>query len=696
MNTWNQVPLFRLILPFLFGILLAYQLKVNIPVGKILFSIGLLALSAMVLLTFLKTDFKRIWVFGVLLNICLFLGGYERCMLLQEKYGFRSELLLKDQQAEFHVKISSAPIEKKNSVKLILDIIAVKHPEKWEHSLDRALVYLAKDNNSLSLQYGDELIIHTKLSEIKNPGNPSEFNYKAFLDLQGIHLQTYLKSSEWTSLGRNSGNRLVSSSIALRDVLLGQMAASGITDHEFSVGAALLLGYSDKLDPEIIASYSATGALHVLSVSGLHVAIVYIVFHWLLGFLDKFKYGHIVKAVLLIFILWFYAAITGLSPSVLRAATMFSFIVVARSFKWRTNIYNTLAASAFLLLLIDPLLLMQVGFQLSYIAVLGIVYLQPRIHALLSTGNCLGEQLWAVTSVSIAAQIATFPLGLYYFHQFPNYFLLSNLIVIPVSTMIIYLGISFLVFSKVSVLSAWLAAGFSWSVWFLNISVKKIEEIPGAVSDGISISSFETLIAYVIIFLVCGYFAGRRYFMLQASLAFIVFFLFLQIIEQYREAHQKQLVIYNIPKSKAIDIIYGKKNYVITDTCGSPNRYMEQYWWERGIEETALVREDTSASFFQMKNNFLSVSGKKIVLLDDVEQLKGKRSEKKFNADILLISGNAVRSIKEAENLFKPSLIVFDASNATYKIEKWKRECEERKLSYYSIPEKGAFCLDLD
>ena len=185
-----------------------------------------------------------------------------------------------------------------------------------------------------------------------------------------------MSDKKWISTNKNEGSFILKTSISLRDYFLNIFKQYNITGNEFAVGSALILGFEDKLNPEIISAYSSSGALHVLSVSGLHIAIIYVVLLKLLFFLDKFKNGKIIKAIILVLMLWFYACLTGLSPSVMRAATMFSFIVIAKLFNRYTNVYNTLAASALLLLIINPYLIMEVGFQLSFLAVFGIVMLQ--------------------------------------------------------------------------------------------------------------------------------------------------------------------------------------------------------------------------------------------------------------------------------------------------------------------------------
>jgi competence protein ComEC len=256
----------------------------------------------------------------------------------------------------------------------------------------------------------------------------------------------------------------------------------GIAGDEFAVLAALTVGYTDALQPDLRASYSATGAMHILSVSGLHVGIVYVVIAFLLGFLDKSVRKKILKAVLIVSFLWIYAFITGLSPSVVRSTLMFTFVAVGAALERKTHIYNTVFMSAFFMLLVNPDFLFDVGFQLSYAAVLSIVFFQRPFSNLLPVNNKLLRWLRDLLTVSVAAQLGTMPFTLYYFHQFPNYFLLTNLVAIPLSTIVIYLAMLLLLVSFVPYLSVGVAFLLKGSLWLLNYLIVWIENLPHALT----------------------------------------------------------------------------------------------------------------------------------------------------------------------------------------------------------------------
>jgi len=699
MKVWNQAPLVRLLLPFLVGIIIAVYFPVQLHAILVYASCLFVALAAIVLIPKFKIAYSRLFWFGLLLNVSLFIFGYQLTLFHTQKYSPNHFSNYCSENNIVYARLADSFIEKEKSLKAVVEVLAVRDGNEWRRSTGKAMMHFKKNADALNLKHGDELIIQTQFKEVAAPQNPGEFNYKRFLSFHNIWQQAYVSDKGWMSAGCNSGDFIMSRCIQLRKNLLDVFQQNQLTGDELSVGAALLLGYTDKLDADIISAYSNTGALHVLSVSGLHVAIVYMVFSWMLFFLDKYKRGRIIKAILLILFLWFYAALTGLSPSVLRAATMFSFIIVAKTFNRHTNIYNTLAASAFLLLLINPYLIMEVGFQLSYLAVAGIVYIQPKIHAWFEIDNWLLNQIWTITSVSIAAQIATFPLGLHYFHQFPNYFLLSNLIVIPISTLILYIGIAVFTFSPIPFVVKYLAIAFTWLIWFLNFSVKWIESLPFSVLQGISISVFETWLLYGLTILLLVYTGTRQYKYLMLSLSFGIIILVSQTLEQYTEYKQKKIMVYNIPKTSAIDFINGKNTVLLTDSVFAKNKsrllfHIMHNWWDLGVIDSRVISANFKTETFQLTSGFIQFLDKRIMVLKHPIEFKSPDNEPLI-LDYLIVSGNVKMTVQEIKQMFHAKMLIFDSSNSDKQIGKWKEECTALDQEYYAVKDEGALELIL-
>lgn len=701
---FRQAPFIRFFLPFLIGIFVGIRKYIDLPE---ITSIAIICIFSVLLalVAYKKIDFpyRYRWVYGIFLNILLFVFGFNINTLKTEITDidhFSGYLTRKNQAL---VRLIEAPVEKEKTIKAVVKVLHLKN-KNWIVTKGKAIIYIAKDSISKQLHYGDELLVNTSFSEIKQPQNPDEFDYKQYLYYHQITHQAYVSAQTWTKINSNKGFQLVGLSYQLRDYLLKILQHHQINGDEFAVAGALLLGYEDQLDQEIINAYSSSGALHVLSVSGMHVAIVYIVFSWLLGFLDKIKYGVMMKAIVLLLFLWFYALLTGFSASVLRSAAMFSFVVIANAFNRKTNIYNTLAISAFVLLLINPFYIMDVGFQLSYLAVIGIVFVYPKIDAWLFFKNKIAYAIWKIVAISLAAQIATFPLSLYYFHQFPTYFLFSNLIVVPVSTFILYGGILLFFVDKIVWLGTILGQALWAITWFLNSSVKFIEKLPYAIIEGISIESFETILIYLVIVFVILYFLNKRIKYVQLFLCCTIVLCAWQLIEKHIFSRQNQLVVYNIPKTSAYDFISAQKNYLVADSVflANPQKikfHIQHHWWKLGVNQNyyhELENKPDSILFNKLKaeKNIIQLRDK-IVLLPTNELLE-KNSMQNIQADYIIISKNINMNKNNFIYSEKPVLVVLDSSIPSFQLKKWKDHLAEKKnVSLYSVSENGAFVVNL-
>ena len=383
-----------------------------------------------------------------------------------------------------------------------------------------------------------------------------------------------------------------------------------------------------------------------------------------------------------------------MSPSVLRAATMFSFVTIGASLKRQTNIYNTLAASAFVLILYNPYIILKVGFQLSYLAVFGIVYLQPKLYNLYSPSNWLMHKIWAITTVSIAAQLATFPLGMYYFHQFPNYFLLSNLFVIPLATFIINGGVLLFVISSIPVLPNYIAWAVNKMLVFLNFAVEWVDSLPYSLTLGISISTLETLLIYLIILLFIPSVISKNFKGIKMALSCAILLVFFQFYEKITLQEQQYFIVYDVKGERAIDFVDGNKNYFIADDDLAKDKskmrfHIMHYRWERRVQESSLVPSIyTSNNYFRNKN-FIQFYDKNILLLDK-DFIKAKNlSEIKF--DFVIVSGKAEVDL---ENINCKQLII-DSSVSYYKQEQIKKECHKRDIPFYNVNTQGAYLFEI-
>jgi len=704
MNIWNQLPLLRILFPFFAGIIIALALPVDLNI-PFLVIISIFCITAIFIFFYkqIVNSYSNRWIFGLLLNLLIFCCGYQLT-------SFR---LLRNQSADFSnihslndtviATIADPVNERENTCRVLLSIDAVWKNGEWHSTEGKAMTYFKKDSTATRLKYGDQLILCAGFADVKAPQNPGEFDYKNYLAMRSIYSQAFVKSGNWAVLAHDKGFILKSLALKIREKFLKIFETNNISGEEYAVAGALILGYTDKIDADLISVYQGTGALHILSVSGMHVGVVFIVLNFLLAFLDRFKKGRYLKPVILVLLIWFYAAITGFSPAVNRAAAMITFIIIGKASGRFTNIYNTLAASMLLLLLIDPLLVMDVGFQLSYIAVFGIVILQKNIYKLWSPRTWILNQVWQIVTVSIAAQLATFPLGLLYFHQFPNYFLITNLIVVPLSNFIIYCGMLVLILSPLNVIAAFVSKLLVYFVFGLNQSIRFIESMPYSAAKGIHITSLEMILIYLLIISIAYFFFSRRIVVLRLSFLIAIVIASSLGLKNLNSLMQKKMIVYNLNKSSAIDLIAGQQHTLICDSLLKDNSklistHLMNNWNLLKLYDPDYYRIDSHKADSVKENvliesNFIQFYDKRLAIVNS-ENCKFT-SDNPIKVDYLILCGNIEVEIGELLDSYKPDEIIFDSSNSMWKIKKWKKECEEVKIPHYSVLDSGAFQLEL-
>lgn len=465
---------------------------------------------------------------------------------------------------DFLIKLNDPIKIKKEKVTVTAEIVGYIKNRLQYPLTGKVLVHLALDSNSNKLLPGDFIEVNSRLNSIHSLGNPNEFDYSKYLKNKQIVAQFFLTSNtRWNKY--KSSFPLNRYSTIIRNRCLDIFKRSGLQSNNLFIASALTFGYKNDLNTFVKNIFSRTGAMHVLAVSGLHVGIIFLIVNSIISLLKiPFRYDWLGHFFILL-IIWSYALITGLSPSILRATTMMSFFIIARVFNKHTSIYNVLFSSVFFLLFVNPFLIIDVGFQLSILAVFGILFFYPKIYNLINVKHYILKKIWAISSVSLAAQLTTFPISIFYFHQFPNLFLLSNIFVIPLVFILLIVGLFTIVLSfNNSILILW-GKLFSFLLSVLMSFLTTIESISFSTTKGLFISAEETLLAYLAILFMVLY-HKKRYFFLKITCFSIVFLLIcLDLKEDYTIQNQKKVVIYNIPNHFALDLMAGNNHYFIAD-----------------------------------------------------------------------------------------------------------------------------------
>ena len=376
---------------------------------------------------------------------------------------------------------------------------------RYEASLEdgkNILLYLQKDSLPMPHE-GDILLVETSIHRGDTLG---DFDYGMYLRRQRIVGTAWAHRGNWQIVGHRARSSIQAMAQRCQHALHEQYQKMGITGKELGILSALTLGYREELDKSVQRSFSASGAMHVLAVSGLHTGIVWGIIMWMLTLggwrkpLYEAKGKRWLLGGILLLLLWIYAFITGLSPSVMRSALMLSFWELTYLMGRHTSRWNPILAAAVIILLINPLALWSVSFQLSFAAVIGIMVIASWMqqHTRLRSG--WSKYIGGLLMVSIGAQLATMPLTLYYFGQTSNYFALTNLIVVPMAFVVLLLGLGTLAFSW-CVVGEWLGIAAKWSTWVMRQAVEWIEALPYSTTR-MEISEISAGCMYVA--LVCG------------------------------------------------------------------------------------------------------------------------------------------------------------------------------------------------
>ncbi|MBC8109421.1 MAG: ComEC/Rec2 family competence protein [Verrucomicrobia bacterium] len=580
-----------------------------------------------------------------------------------------------------------------------VQINAIKTKIGWKATSGKIMLNIRLDSN-YTYRYGDQIIVKGQAQLLANPANPNQFNYKRYLNRQQIFHQHFISPQQILVMGNHQPNVIIGFAINIRQYFDAKLRELIPSEDEYAIATGIILGVRSQLDNEIKQAYSAAGAMHVLAVSGMHVALLFVVLQFLLGKVQEVKYGKVIFAVLVLSILWLYCLATGLSASVLRSIVMFSCIVLAGVIKRNTNIYNTLAFSAFVLLCINPFLIFDTGFQLSYLAVLGIVAFYNPIYNLFTSKYHFLNMVWSITCVSLAAQLATFPLSFYHFHQFPTYFWLANLVIIPISTLVLYAGLLTLAVSWIPWVSLGAAFILRWLIWALNQSVFLTEKIPGSVISGIDIDTLEVVLLYLCILGIVLLFLKRKLYWLVLSVICLVGVASVSLYESFTQKSQQQLAIFSINKHAVLDLVIGQKHIFVSDSALLANEAswgfnLKNHWWYKGVavKKATFTTFDNLEKYYPVyysKEGFsvLVWEGKKYLFLRQKLSYLENLIEK-ITPDYLIVQNNSLQKLPK--NITKKINIILDSSNSIYTSAKIKKTSAAIGVNCFAVLLEGAF-----
>ncbi|HVX49625.1 MAG TPA: ComEC/Rec2 family competence protein [Chitinophagaceae bacterium] len=688
----KRYPFVRLVAAFIAGILIQWYGQLPLTALFIILACVVLLLSASILFTS-TILFTLQWLRGLLLVLLFIIAGSFTVYVHDARHTPRWAGNIYKPGQPVLLTIGEPLVEKPNSYKAIASVTAIRQDSNWRKATGDVLLYFSGIRGRPRLHYGSQIILYAPLEEIKNAGNPGEFDYKQYCLFHNIAYRSFVYPGQYSMVWKDDLNNMQKMLYHVRDSTIAFLQKTIPGEKEQAVAEALLIGYRDHLDPDLVQAYTNTGVVHIIAISGLHLAMIYALLIGLFRLFPSNKFNGIIQPVVVLLVLWLFSFLAGGVPSITRAAVMFSFLVIGKALNKRTYMYNTLAASAFCLLLYNPFYLWDAGFMLSYSAVVSIVLFYKAVHNWLYISNKLLEAVWSATAVTISAQILTLPVVLLFFHRFANLFLIANFVAVPLSGLILYGELALLLLYFLPFAAHHAGTAIGWMIKVLDTFIEHINTLPLAVWDNIYADAVQTLLLY-------GFILSAAYWLLRkAPRGFIIAAVLLTGLVLYtatryvRIGQTQKLLVYNVAHQTAIDIMQGGRYYFFGDSILLQDGPLQQYNLKpsRILYGVSPARDTTLHP--GIINTCVTVHSTKIILLDNTFSFSD--TSNKVKADIIILAKSPKYSIADVQHAFTFKCLVFDSSNPLWKIRRWKKACDSLHLRFHSVPEQGAFQTDL-
>ena len=541
------------------------------------------------------------------------------------------------------------------------------------------LMNLDKESTAENINVSARILTTAVLQNVKPPLNPYQFNYKNYLENLGIYHQIYLKDQVILVIPQ-SLKSIMDYAQAIREMFNKRFQKLAFKPTEHALINALLLGQRQDITTDVYEDYAKAGAILILAISGLHIGILLLILQFIMKPLLYFRHGKFVRLLMILCLLWSFAIIAGLSPSVVRAVTMFSLFAIVRGLKRTSNSLNTLAVSAFILLLFRPGFCFDVGFQLSYAAVASIITVKPVLDKWWRIKHRIGNWFLDLFKVSIAAQIGVLPLSLYYFHQFPGLFFVTNMVVVPCLIVILGLGILMLVLIGIHQPPDLLIQILSWFIQIMNRFVEWVASKEAFLFDQISFDLTALILSYLILFFLSIFYYKRTFKNLMVLGGSILVF---------------QVVVQQLPAltSKNAFVIFHKSRYSVFGL--QSNQHLEIHHDLDSINRLRMLNDYTIGAAIKTQSTdsiqrLYKVDDKLLLVVDSL----GIYTNKSVKPQWVVLRQSPKINLNRLIDSLSPELIIWDGSNYKSYQKRWKLTCEAKKIRYHQTSEKGVFLVN--
>ena len=557
------------------------------------------------------------------------------------------------------------------------------------------VLVLFKQTDQIEYTTGDQLIVYDDINDASDARNPGDFNYKEYLKSIDVYGQIYIDKPR--ILSATAKNASLPWYVELKNKLLSDLEKSNLTRDARSLVEALVLGQRQNVDPTITQNFRDAGVIHILALSGLHVGIILLILQFSLSWLRRFKYGLWIQTSIVIILLWCFAFLTGLSPSILRAVTMFSFVALGMNLKRNSSVFFSLTISAFCLLFYDPRLLFQVGFQLSYTAVLAIVLLQPLFARLLPRIKYwLPRKLWQILTVTLAAQIGVAPLSVHYFHQLPIAFLIGNLALLLFLPVILAAAILFILMMEIGIPNDWLGAGLNYVFDVIISFIAYISSFKSFVWTDIHLKYYEVILMYSILIAIVVFASPlvlqssrERFKRLRTNngfhIALACFIVLIALAAFIDRKENNSFLVLHQSRGSAIAVANADTSILFAHFPSMDASRRENSLSR--LNQLELFREtNQSIDSLPAQINYLDC---KVVIIDESTAYIKSDVEN----PILLLSHSPKINLDRVITILHPKLIITDGSNYRNVVDRWRKTCVERNVPFINTYDDGAIDL---
>lgn len=674
-----QFPLARITFGFVLGIIAAFYLK---PTASIAFILLLISFIAFGITYFLsrKNAIPPLFFGLVTCFLSFFIGTTTQ--ITHNDFFQKSNYIHYSSIFEKPHLLSVTLREKlKSSNSNDRYIAIVNHIDQLE-STGRVILNVRKDSLQHVFEIGNILQIKTTLQKNSSPNNPDQFDYSKYLENKQIFAQLYADTDE-IRINTEIEKNIWYYTSKLRSTIIRNLEKSDFHKTELNVAIALILGQQQDISPEIIRDYQYAGAVHILSVSGLHIGFILLFVTFILKPLPNTKRGSLFKLIIILSSLFLFGIIAGLAPSVVRSVTMFSFVAIGNHLRRSVNIYHTLLVSILIILLFEPSFLFDVGFQLSYIALFFIIWLQPLLASVWLPKNKITKYIWDILTVSFAAQIGTLPLSIYYFHQFPGLFFVTNLVIIPLLSIIMVLGVVVMVLAAFGYVPFVFAKPLEWSIYYLNKIINSIASLEQFIIHNISFNYSLLITSYLLIIAAVIWFKKPNFSKFIFLLITIVILQTSFLQNRYNIQNQQEWVVFNLKKTTLITERNG------TDVSMYANDSILKISRKNSTLNSYLVGNFSILKTKKRLQNIAFFKGKKIMTIDS-----SGIYPKNIKPDILMLTQSPKINLERLFQTVSPKIVVADASNYKTIQKLWKATCAKQKIPFHATGEKGFYKLN--